>query len=149
MSSLLIEILSFSGGRRTENSNFYETLHTRFEVGRAGRRSDRASHSSSHDNPRVSCKHSQARQTDCLISLLLWVESSNQSAWLACVYTIPLDCRGSRCTELESLRSIHFFPTIWQYFLPFWLSWFHECNPNLMNMPTFMQQAFGTPVPFV
>ena len=24
-----------------------------------------------HDNPRVSCKHRQAMQTDCLISLLL------------------------------------------------------------------------------
>ena len=35
---------------------------------------------------RVSCKHRQARQTDCSIPL----ESSNQFAWLACVYTIPL-----------------------------------------------------------
>ena len=44
-----------------------------------------------HDNP--SCKHRQARQTDCLTPLIIRVKSSNQSAWLACVYTIPLDCR--------------------------------------------------------
>ena len=50
---------------------------------------------SGHYNPRVSSKHRQARQTNCLTSLLLWVESSNQSARLGCVYTIPLDCRGS------------------------------------------------------
>ena len=37
---------------------------------------------------RVSCKHRQARQTDCSIPLIIRVESSNQSAWLACVYTI-------------------------------------------------------------
>ena len=38
---------------------------------------------------RVSCKHRQARQTDCSIPLIIRVESSNQSAWLVCVYTIP------------------------------------------------------------
>ena len=30
-----------------------------------------------HDNPRVSCKHRQARQTDCLIPLIIRVKSSN------------------------------------------------------------------------
>ena len=42
---------------------------------------------------RVLCKYRQARQTDCLIPFLLWVKSSNQSAWLGCVYTVLWWCR--------------------------------------------------------
>ena len=54
-----------------------------------------------HDNPRVSCKQRQAKQTDCLIPLIIRVKSSNQSGWLASVYTIPLDCHAGEW-RLES-----------------------------------------------
>ena len=38
----------------------------------------------------MSCKHREAIQTDCLIPLITRVESSNQSVWLECVYSIFL-----------------------------------------------------------
>ena len=45
---------------------------------------------------------SPPRQTDCLTPLIIRFKSSNQFAWLACVYTIPLDCRGGGPLKFES-----------------------------------------------
>ena len=59
---------------------------------------------------RVLCKHRQARQTDCLIPLIR-MESSNESVWLACVYTVPWISRGSHLplTRKQATRSLAYF----------------------------------------
>ena len=62
----------------------------------------------------VLCKHREASQTDCLILLLLCVELSNQSVWLACVYTIILMIRDRDCNCSLTLTATGFgFGIVW------------------------------------
>ena len=54
---------------------------------------------SGHTSLRVSCKHRQARQTECSIPLIIRVESSNQSAWL-----YPASNRGLSSKALDEIK---------------------------------------------